>query len=90
MLFDAASARSNRVASARRGAVGPWLSLRPLCWLANFLAARGGGLCAGEAVTTGSYAGALAVPLGVPVRVVFGDLGAITVELAALPPPPGA
>lgn len=74
-------------ASTHSGRHGDGHPLRPLCWLANFLAARGGGLCAGEAVTTGSYAGAVAVPLGVPVRVVFGDLGAIAVELAALPSP---
>ncbi len=59
--------------------------LRPLVWLANFLAARPevGGLKAGAIVTTGSYAGALEVPLATPLRVQFGDLGAIDVELIA-------
>jgi 2-keto-4-pentenoate hydratase len=59
--------------------------LRPLVWLANFLAARpeAGGLKAGAIVTTGSYAGALEVPIAAPLRVQFGDLGALNVELVA-------
>ena len=57
--------------------------LRPLVWLANFLAGRmeigklSGGLRAGEIVTTGSYAGALEVPVATPLEVRFGDLGKI-------------
>ena len=56
--------------------------LRPLVWLANFLAAReeSGGLKAGEIVTTGSYAGALEVPVATPLTVQFGGLGRFTVE----------
>ena len=59
--------------------------LRPLVWLANFLAARAevGGLKAGQIVTTGSYAGALEVPVATPLSVQFGDLGQISVELVA-------
>lgn len=59
--------------------------LRPLVWLANFLASRReiGGIKAGEIVTTGSYAGALEVPLATPLRVQFADLGEIRVELIA-------
>ena len=59
--------------------------LRPFCWLANFLAGRAeiGGLKAGDIVTTGSYAGALEVPLATPLSVRFGDLGAIEVTLIA-------
>jgi 2-keto-4-pentenoate hydratase len=59
--------------------------LRPLVWLANFLAGREeiGGLKAGEIVTTGSYAGALEVPVATPLSVQFGDLGEIGVELIA-------
>jgi 2-keto-4-pentenoate hydratase len=59
--------------------------LLPMVWLANFAAARAdvGGLRAGTIVTTGSYAGALEVPIGVPLRVQFGDLGEIGVELVA-------
>jgi 2-keto-4-pentenoate hydratase len=58
--------------------------LRPLVWLANFLASRTetGGLRANAIVTTGSYAGALEVPVGTPLRVRFGDLGQIDLELA--------
>ena len=74
-------------ATTHAGRHGDGHPLRPLCWLANFLAVRGSGLVAGQVVTTGSYAGAIAVPLGVPLRVGFGDLGVITVEFAALPPP---
>ncbi|MEO8135174.1 MAG: 2-keto-4-pentenoate hydratase [Betaproteobacteria bacterium] len=54
--------------------------LRPLVWLANFLAARGTGLHAGQIVTTGSYAGMIDVPLATPLRIEFGDLGEIEVE----------
>ena len=54
--------------------------LLPLYWLANFLATRGSGLHAGQIVTTGSYAGMIDVPLAVPLRVRFGDLGEILVE----------
>jgi 2-keto-4-pentenoate hydratase len=59
--------------------------LPPLVWLANFLAARAevGGLKAGQIVTTGSYAGALEVPVATPLRVQFGDLGEISLELVA-------
>ncbi len=55
--------------------------LRPLYWLANFLAARGEGLRAGHIVTTGSYAGAIEVPLGRPLTVTYGVLGVISLEL---------
>ena len=56
--------------------------LRPLVWLANFLArTKIGGLKAGEIVTTGSYAGALEVPVATPLNVRYGDLGEIAVEL---------
>ncbi len=53
--------------------------LLPLYWIANFQAARGG-LRAGQIVTTGSYAGMIDVPLAVPLRIEFGDLGQILVE----------
>jgi 2-keto-4-pentenoate hydratase len=56
--------------------------LRPLVWLANFLASQSeiGGLKAGAVVTTGSYAGALEVPVSTPLQVRFGDLGQIDIE----------
>jgi 2-keto-4-pentenoate hydratase len=54
--------------------------LKPLVWLANFLAQRQGGLRAGEIVTTGSYCGVVDVPLNTYITVRFGTLGALTVE----------
>src|SRR5687767_612612 len=57
--------------------------LVPLRWLANFLAGRGKGLAAGMVITTGSYAGVIDVPVGEPLRIVFGEIGVIEVELQA-------
>ena len=54
--------------------------LLPLYWIANFQAARGAGLRAGQIVTTGSYAGMIDVPLAAPLRIRFGELGEIAVE----------
>ena len=54
--------------------------LRPLYWLANFL--RGKELCAGQVITTGSYAGIIKVPVGVPLTITFGDLGKIHVTFS--------
>jgi 2-keto-4-pentenoate hydratase len=70
---------------AREGRHPDGHPLRPLLWLANFLASRVemGGLKAGAIVTTGSYAGALEVPMGTPLRVRFGNLGEINAEFAA-------
>jgi 2-keto-4-pentenoate hydratase len=73
------------ILSTHDGRHGDGHPLRPLCWLANFLAARDEGLRAGQVVTTGSYAGAIEVPLGQPLSVAFGDLGAVLVELVAAP-----
>ena len=42
-----------------------------------------GGLAAGQIVTTGSYAGALEVPVGTRLDVRFGELGAIAILLEA-------
>ena len=57
--------------------------LRPMYWLANFLAGRDEGLHAGQLVTTGSYAGAIEVPINTPLTISFGDLGTIDIELRA-------
>jgi 2-keto-4-pentenoate hydratase len=59
--------------------------LRPFLWFGNFLATRAevGGLKAGQIVTTGSYAGALEVPVATPISIAFGNLGEIRVELRA-------
>ena len=56
--------------------------LEPLYWIVNFLAARGRGVKAGEIVTTGSYAGVLEVPFGVPLRFAYGGVGEFTVSFA--------
>jgi 2-keto-4-pentenoate hydratase len=55
--------------------------LKAFSWLVQFVNGRGQGLKAGEVVTTGSYAGIVDVPVGVPLRVQLGDLGVIEVEL---------
>ena len=43
--------------------------LRPLVWLANYLASHGTGLTAKQVVTTGSYCGMVDVPLDTPLVV---------------------
>jgi len=52
--------------------------LKPLVWLANFLAQRSDGLRAGQIVTTGSYCGVVDVALNVELTVRFGDLGGLS------------
>jgi 2-keto-4-pentenoate hydratase len=59
--------------------------LRPLVWLANYLAARGDYLRAGQIVTTGSYAGIIDVPVDTPLTFEYGDLGRLAVTLTRLP-----
>ncbi|MGC3962697.1 MAG: fumarylacetoacetate hydrolase family protein [Rhodocyclaceae bacterium] len=51
-------------------------------WLAEYLRARGEGLRAGQAVITGSYAGVIDIPVGVPVRVRYGGLGALEITVS--------
>lgn len=58
--------------------------LRPLVWLATYLAQRGQGLRTGQIVTTGSYCGVVDVPLAVPIVVNFGGFGAVSVQFSAL------
>lgn len=55
--------------------------VRPLYWLANYLAVAGTPLCAGMVVTTGSYCGAIDVPLDTPITVAYGDLGTLSATL---------
>jgi 2-keto-4-pentenoate hydratase len=57
--------------------------VRPLVWLVNFLGRHGATLQRGQIVTTGSYAGAIDVPLDVPLTITFGALGSIDVHLLA-------
>ena len=60
--------------------------LRPLYWLANFLAAGGYGegvsLKAGQVVTTGSYCGVVDVPLETALVFRYGDLGTLDVQFS--------
>ena len=58
--------------------------LRPLVWLATYLAQRDQPLRAGQIVTTGSYCGVIDVPVAAPIVVNFGGLGAVTVQFSAL------
>jgi len=73
------------VLSTHEGRHGDGHPLRPLVWLANFLAARGEGLRAGQVVTTGSYAGAIEVPMNEMLAVAFGELGEVAIKLVRAP-----
>ena len=53
----------------------------PLYWLANYLASSGTPLRAGAIVITGSYCGAVDVPLDTPFTVAYGDLGTLSATL---------
>ncbi|HSR05749.1 MAG TPA: fumarylacetoacetate hydrolase family protein [Bryobacteraceae bacterium] len=55
--------------------------MKAFTWLVHFLNSRGQGLKAGEIVTTGSYAGIVEAPLGVPIQVKLDTLGSLQVEL---------
>jgi 2-keto-4-pentenoate hydratase len=57
--------------------------VRPLHWLANTLRERGEGLERGQVVITGSYAGVLEVPSSARLRIEFGELGSIAIQLSA-------
>jgi 2-keto-4-pentenoate hydratase len=57
--------------------------MRPLHWLANMLRERGEGLERGQVVITGSYAGVLEVPSDAQLRIGFGELGSIAIQLSA-------
>ena len=57
--------------------------VRPLHWLANILRERGEGLERGQVVITGSYAGVLEVPPDAQLRIGFGELGSIAIQLSA-------
>jgi 2-keto-4-pentenoate hydratase len=69
------------VLSTHDGRHGDGHPLNPLYWLANFLADRGEGLREGQVVTTGSYAGAIEVPIGQRLTVTYGDLGDVEIEM---------
>lgn len=54
--------------------------LRPLHWLANYLAQQRTPLREGMIVTTGSYCGLVEVALGEPLTFTYGDLGGLSAE----------
>jgi 2-keto-4-pentenoate hydratase len=58
--------------------------LKPLVWLANYLAQHDRGLAAGQIVTTGSYCGVVDVPLATPLTVRYGELGTLSVRFNSL------
>lgn len=55
--------------------------LLPYFWLVDFLSQRGLGLCAGQAVITGSYAGCLKLQLSTPWKINYAGLGALDVRI---------
>jgi 2-keto-4-pentenoate hydratase len=57
--------------------------LPPLVALANYLAAHGDGLAAGQIVTTGSYCGVIDVPMDTRLAIKFGDFATMSVTLFA-------
>lgn len=61
--------------------------LKPLYWLANFLAGGGYGegvcLRANDVVTTGSYCGVVDVPLSTALTVRYGEFGSLDVQFSA-------
>ena len=79
--FDVTIRGANGFALAHAGRHPDGHPTRPLVWLANFLPTQGDHLRAGQVVTTGSYAGALDVPLATPLTVTFGGLGQIELTL---------
>jgi len=71
----------DKVLATRDGQHPDGHPLRPLYWLANYLAARGDPLRAGQIVTTGSYCGVIEVPFDMPLTIQYGDLGSLAVTL---------
>jgi len=57
--------------------------LRPLHWLANYLAHNGAPLREGMIVTTGSYCGIVEVPVGETLTFTYGDLGGLSATFTA-------
>jgi 2-keto-4-pentenoate hydratase len=81
--FPVAIDASDGALLARDGRHPDGHPLLPLVWLANYLAQQRGGLLAGQIVTTGSYCGAVDVPLDTALTVSFGDFGRISVRFSA-------
>jgi 2-keto-4-pentenoate hydratase len=83
--FPVAITGPNGAIFARGGVHPDGHPLRPLVWLANWFGTDGAGwrqgLTAGQIVTTGSYVGAVDVPLATPLTIICGDLGRLEVTL---------
>jgi 2-keto-4-pentenoate hydratase len=69
------------VVAKHPGKHGDGHPLRPLYWLANYLATRGTPLGAGMIVTTGSYCGVVDAPFDTPLEFAYGDLGTLSATL---------
>jgi 2-keto-4-pentenoate hydratase len=67
-----------KLLSARDGRHPDRHPLRPLHWLANYLAQSGAPLREGMIVTTGSYCGIVDVPVGEMLTFTYGDLGGLS------------
>jgi 2-keto-4-pentenoate hydratase len=72
----------NALVAEREGKHPDGHPLRPLYWLANYLAQHGPSLRAGQIVTTGSYCGVLDMPYDTPLTFVYGELGTLSVTFA--------
>lgn len=65
---------------AREGKHPDGHPMRPLVWLVNHLAVHKTGLSAGQIVTTGSYCGAIDVPLDSDIDIRWGDFAQLKVR----------
>jgi 2-keto-4-pentenoate hydratase len=73
----------NGVVLTREGKHPDRHPLPPLVALANYLAAHGEGLAAGQICTTGSYCGVIDVALDTRLAIKFGDFATMSVTLTA-------
>jgi 2-keto-4-pentenoate hydratase len=55
--------------------------MKSFAWLVHFLNKNGQGLKTGQVVTTGSYAGIVEAPIGIPLRIELGDVGTLDTAL---------
>ena len=72
---------SSGVLASHEGKHADGHPVRPLYWLANYLAVGGTPLRTGMIVTTGSYCGAVDVPIDTPLIFAYGDLGTLSATL---------
>jgi 2-keto-4-pentenoate hydratase len=79
--FPVKVSSAGRTLHEKDGAHADGDPLKPLYWLANFLRGADDHLRAGQIVTTGSYAGAIDVPIDVPLTVTLGEAGSIDMHL---------